>query len=277
MAQKELPEGGEMTFFEHLDALRPHVMRAVGSLLAITVLSFFFLRNFIIDHVLFGPASPGFVTNRLLARLGQLTGVEELAINQQMVHLVNTRMAGQFNLHMTVSLAAALVITVPYLLWELWRFVRPALSESERRGSNRFVTYVSVCFFAGIAFGYFIIAPITVSFLTGYRASESIANLIDVTSYLTTVITVSLACALVFQLPVLIYFLARMGIVNSGFLKKYRRHAIVLMVVLSAIITPPDLLSLVLVALPLILLYEFSIKIAIRMEKKRNSEAAAAG
>ena len=263
----------EMTFFEHLDALRPHLMRGIGALLLIAVVSFFF-KDIIIDHILFGPRSPDFVTNRILCRIGTALHLEGLCINQTEFSLINTRMAGQFNLHMTVSLVTAIVLTVPYLLWELWQFIKPALTYYERRKSNRFVAYVSLCFFAGMAFGYFIIAPLTVNFLTNYLASASIQNMIDVGSYLSTVIQVSLACALVFQLPVLVYFLARMGIVSSGFMRKYRKHDIVVMAIFSAIITPPDIFSQVLVCIPLIALYEGSIRIARNVERKKEAEEA---
>lgn len=271
MSKKAHSEESEMTFFEHLDALRPHLVRGVLALLIIAVASFFF-KEIIINHILFGPGSPDFATNKLLCKIGGILGIEALCINQTHFNIINTRMAGQFNLHMTVSIVTALVITVPYLMWELWQFIKPALSHQERRKSNLFVLYVSLCFFSGLAFGYFIIAPLTVNFLTGYRASEVITNMIDVTSYLSTVITVSIACALVFQLPILIYFLSRMGIITTAFLRKYRKHAIVVMLIFSAIITPPDLFSQILVAVPLIILYEFSIKIAYRNEKKKREE-----
>lgn len=263
-----------MTFFEHLDALRPHLVRGALALLAIAIATFFF-KDIIIDHILFGPSSPDFITNRLLCKAGELLKISGLCINQTALNIVNTRMAGQFNLHMTVSIVTGLVITIPYLTWELWRFIKPALSYYEQRKSSLFVLYVSLCFFAGLGFGYFIIAPLTVNFFTNYQASQNILNMIDVNSYLSTVITVSIACALVFQLPILVYFLSKMGIINSSFMKKYRKHAIIVMLIFSAIITPPDLFSQILVAVPLIVLYEFSIKIAIKNERKKWEENAA--
>ena len=276
MAKKDrsADEQAEMTFFEHLDALRPHLVRGA---LALLVVSFgaFFLKQFIIDYLLFGPAQPDFPSNRALTWLAGLVGSSDYEAGKVQFNIINTRMAGQFNLQITVSLVSGLIVTVPYLMWELWRFIRPGLTYYERRKTNLFVLYVSICFFVGLLFGYYVITPLAVNFLTGWIASPTIVNMIDAGSYLKTVITTSLACALVFQLPILIYFLTRMGIVTAAFLRKYRRHAIVLLAVLSALITPPDMLSMILVILPLIGLYEFSIKIAARVERKKREEEAA--
>lgn len=274
MSKKEQDEASEMTFFEHLDALRPHLVRGVFALLVVAIAAFL-LKEFIINNILFGPASPDFPANRALTWIGQLFGNSGYEAGATEFNIINTRMAGQFNLHITVSLVSALVVAVPYLTWELWRFIREGLTYYERRKAHWFVFYVSLCFFTGLAFGYFVITPLAVNFLTGYVASSTIVNMIDAGSYLKTVLSTSLACALIFQLPILIYFLTRMGIVSSAFLRKYRKHAIVVLAILSAVITPPDLMSMILVVLPLILLYELSIKIAGRVERKKREEEAA--
>ena len=269
--KSEVSESAEMTFFEHIDALRPHLVRGIIVLFVLAIAAFF-LRGVIIDHILFGPRDPDFVTNRLLALIGELLGLRDLPVSNAEFHIVNTRMAGQFNLHMMVSLVSGLIVTTPYIVWELWKFIKPALSSYERKRSNAFVFYVSLCFMAGLLFGYFVIAPITVNFLTGYVASDSITNMIDVGSYLSTVLGISLACGLLFELPMLIYFLAKMGVVNSRMLKKYRRHAIVVLLIIAAVITPPDIMSQIIVVIPLLLLYELSIKIATKVEEKKKSE-----
>ena len=263
----------EMTFFEHLDALRPHLVRGALALLVVSFVAFF-LNDFIIDYLLFGPAQPDFPSNRALTWLAELVGSGYEAGHVEF-NIINTRMAGQFNLQMTVSIVSGLIVTIPYLMWELWRFVRPGLTYYERRKTNLFVLYVSICFFTGLLFGYYVITPLAVNFLAGWVASPTIVNMIDSGSYLKTVITTSLACALIFQLPILIYFLTRMGIVSPAFLRKYRRHAIVILAVLSALITPPDMLSMILVILPLIGLYELSIRIAVRVERRKQEEEAA--
>lgn len=260
---------GEMTFFEHVEALRPHLVRGVLALLIVMVAAFLG-KKFVIDLILMGPQSPDFITNRLLCDISHwLLNDNTLCINQVKFNMVNTSLAGQFNLHMQVALVTAIVVAVPYLLWEIWRFVLPALTPYERRKSRMFVVYVSLCFFIGLCFGYFLIVPLSINFLAGYQASPDITNMIDVRSYLSTVLTVSLACAVVFQLPLLIYFLARMSLITSAFLKRYRRHAIVVLAILSAIITPPDLFSLVLVVIPLYGLYEYSIVVAKGVERRR--------
>ena len=151
-----------------------------------------------------------------------LAGIEFVPGIEHM-QLINTAMAGQFNLHLKISMVAAFCIGFPYLLWELWRFARPALTERELRGCRRFVFYVSAGFFAGLLFGYFVIAPLTIGFLSQYSVSEQVTNMIDVGSYLSTVLNVSIACAVVFQLPLLVYFLTRMGLVSPDFLRRYRR------------------------------------------------------
>lgn len=267
----------EMTFFEHIDALRPHLVRSVLVLLVIMV-GAFLAKGFIVDMVLMGPQLPDFPTNRFFCYISHaFIGDNSLCINQIRFNMINTSLGGQFNLHMQVALVTAIVIAVPYLLWEIWRFIRPALTDYERRKSSRFVYYVSLCFFVGLAFGYFLIVPLSINFLANYQVSQEIVNMIDVKSYLSTVLHVSLACAIVFQLPLLVYFLARMGIITSGFLKKYRRHAIVILAILSAIITPPDLFSLILVVIPLYGLYEYSIVLAAKVERKKAREEAEAG
>ncbi len=266
----------EMTFFEHVEALRPHLVRGVLALIVVMIAAFIGHR-FLIDSVLMAPASPEFVINRWLCQFSHwVMNNDSLCINQVRFNIVNTSLAGQFNLSMTVSLATAIVVAVPYLLWEIWRFVAPALTGFERRKSRMFVLYVSLCFFAGLLFGYFLIVPLSINFLAGFTASNDITNMIDVRSYLSTVLSVSIACAAVFQLPLLVYFVARMGLITSAFMKKYRRHAIVLLTILSAIITPPDLFSLILVVLPLYGLYEYSIVVAARVERKKAQEEAAA-
>lgn len=273
----EKPSGSEMTFFEHIEALRPHLMRASMALLVMIVAAFVG-KAFIIDVLLMGPQSADFPTNKFFCYMSHvLTNGDSLCINNLHFNLYNTALGGQFNLHMQVALVSAIAVAVPYLLWEVWRFISPALTPYERRKSRMFVLYGSLCFFAGLSFGYFVIAPLSVNFLSTYQASSEISNIIDIKSYLSTVINVSMACAVVFQLPLLVYFLARMGIVTSAFLRKYRRHAIILLAILSAIITPPDLFSLFLVILPLYGLYEYSIVLADKVEKKKAKDEAEQG
>ncbi|MBS4767111.1 twin-arginine translocase subunit TatC [Alistipes sp. kh20] len=277
-----------MTFFEHIDALRPHLVRGVMAIVVIGLVAFF-CKSFIIDTVLFGPQSPDFPTNRMLTWVGAqwahiaewINGVlgtsfdsnpETFRIANDRFSIINTSLSGQFNLHMKISLVTGIALAMPYALWEFWRFVRPALTPKEIDGTHWFVFCVSLCFFSGLLFGYYVMAPLSINFFANYQASAAITNMFDISDYLSTVIVVSLACAFMFELPLLIYFLTRMGLVSATFLRKYRRHAFVVLLVVAAIITPPDIFSLVLVILPLYGLYELSIKLASRTERNRSHE-----
>lgn len=213
-------------------------------------------------NCIMGPKSPDFITNELMYRLAEKTGSEVLKINQEPVTLINTSMAGQFNMHLLTAFYVALIVAIPYLLFELWLFVRPALTISERRSSTRFILYIVLCMAIGIAFGYFILAPLSVNFLTGYVVSSDISNMIDVSSYISLVANMVLVCAVIFELPVAVHFLSMTGLITAQFMKRYRRHAIVVLAIGAAIITPPDIMSMILVIIPLYLLYELSIKIA---------------
>ena len=241
------PESTEMTFFEHIDALRPHLVRGVMAIGVIGLVAFF-CKSFIIDTVLFGPQSPDFPTNRMLTWVGAQwahmaewlnsvlgtsfdTDPETFRIANDRFSIINTSLSGQFNLHMKISLLTGLAMAMPYTLWEFWRFVRPALTPKEIQGTHLFVFWVSLCFFGGLLFGYFVMAPLSINFFANYQASEFITNMFDISDYLTTVIIVSIACAFMFELPLLIYFLTRMGLVSAGFLRKYRRHAFVILLV----------------------------------------------
>ena len=209
-----------------------------------------------------GPQSPDFISNRAMFNLAEYMNSEVLKINQSPVTLINTTMAGQFNMHMMMAFYVALIVAIPYLLFELWLFVLPALSRRERRYSTLFILYIVVCMALGIAFGYYILSPLSVNFLTGYRVSDNITNMIDVGSYISLVANLVLVCAIIFELPVAVHFLSKTGLLTASFMKRYRRHAIVVLAIGAAIITPPDIMSMILVIIPLYLLYEMSIWIA---------------
>lgn len=280
-------ENDELDFWGHVAALRPHLVRSVLAVVLAGVAAFF-CKEWIIDRVLFGPRSAGFPTNRLLAVFGEALqslcagfsawtglplGFDAAAFDATNLdfRFVNTSLAGQFNLHMKISLLAGLAVAMPYVLWEFWRFVRPALTPRETAATQRFVLWVSLLFFGGLLFGYFIIVPLSVAFFINYEASPSIVNMIEAGQYLSMVAGVSLGSALLFQLPLLVHFLARMGLVTADLLRRYRRHAFVGLLVVAAVITPPDLFSLLLVVVPLCWLYELSIRIVARVEAKERS------
>ena len=178
-------------------------------------------------------------------------------------------MTGQFSMHLTSSMVVGLIVAFPYIFWEIWRFISPGLYSKERQAARGAVFYVSLLFFMGAAFGYFILAPLSINFLSNYQLDPSILNEFDITSYVTTLTMLVLASAIMFQLPVVIYFLSMSGLVTAAMLKTYRRHAIVGILILAAVITPPDVISQVLIAMPILVLYETGIQIAKRLEKKR--------
>ena len=255
-----------MTFGDHLDALRPHLLRSVAAFVVLLAAAFAF-KSVLVDDVLFGPADPDFPTNRMLDAAARLIGMPRPDAGEALT-LVSTSMAGQFNLHLKISFFAALILAFPYVVWELWRFVKPALRPDELRACRFLTLSVSACFFAGTAFGYAVIAPVTVGFLSRYDVSPAVVNMIDANSYLATVVNVTLACGLVFQLPLTVRFLARAGVVTAAFLRRCRRHAFLLLTLLAAIITPPDIVSTILIVMPLYGLYELGIAIAAGIERK---------
>jgi sec-independent protein translocase protein TatC len=266
-AKKVQPAQVEMSFWDHLDVLRFALMRSFAVIIVFAFLAFYF-TDFVYNIIILGPKNPDFISNRLFCQLGDLLSVSGLCINQTNFKLNNFEMGGQFRNNMMISLIAGLVIAMPYLLTELWVFIRPALTIKERKGVRGFVFITTFLFLLGISFGYFIITPLSIDFLSNWTLSPDIENTIKLDSYISMVVMIALSTGLVFQLPVLIYFLAKMGIVTPKFLKQYRKHAVVIIFILAAIITPPDVFSQFLVSFPLLLLYEISIMVARRVEKK---------
>ena len=264
----------EMSFLEHLEVMRWHLLRAIAAIVVMGLVAFVF-KGIVFDSIILAPKEPGFPTNRWLCQLGDLIGLKRICINQDPFDLQTVKMAEQFSMHIIVSLVAGLVVSFPYVFWEFWRFVVPALYEKEKSSARGAVFYISLLFILGVAFGYYIISPLSVNFLGNYKVSESVISAPTLRSYVQTVTSVVLASGIVFQLPVLVFFLSKAGLVTPEFLKKYRRHAIILIVTLSAIITPPDVFSQVLVALPLMLLYEIGISISRRIMREEETKQRA--
>jgi sec-independent protein translocase protein TatC len=262
----------EMTFLEHLEVLRWHLIRSLAVLFALSILAFIF-HEFIFDHIIIAPKSPGFITNDLLCRLARTINVDAICINRKPFQLININMSGQFTMHIMVSFIAGLLLAFPYVIFELWQFLKPALYEQERKYTSGAIFYISLLFFTGVLFGYFLIVPLTIHFLGSYQVSSQVLNQINLGSYISTISSVVLSSGLIFELPVLIFFLAKIGIVTHNFLKRYRRHAIIVILIVAAIITPPDVFSQTLVTIPLIALYEVSIIIAKKVTRARESLA----
>jgi len=263
------PEG-EMSFLEHLEVMRWHLVRSIAAIVILALVAFVF-KDIVFDKIILAPKEPPFPTNRWLCQLGEILGLQRICINQDPFSLQTVKMAEQFSMHIIVSLVAGIVIAFPYIFWEFWRFIIPALYDKEKQTASGAVFYTSLLFILGVAFGYYIIAPLSVNFLGNYKVSESVISAPTLRSYVQTITSVVLAAGLVFQLPILVYFLSKVGLVTPDFLKKYRRHSIILIVTMSAIITPPDVFSQILVAFPLMILYEIGIGISRRIIRQQEA------
>jgi sec-independent protein translocase protein TatC len=268
MSEKE--EDG-MSFLEHLEVLRWHLIRAVLAVFVFAIAAFVFY-DIIFDTILLAPKNVDFFTNRMFALVADYTGIDSLRINTTPFQIININMAGQFATHITVSLVIGLIAGFPYLFFEFWRFVRPALYSTEKKHASGSIFYTSFLFALGVSFGYYVITPLSVHFLGSYNVSSQVMNQINLTSYISTITSIVLASGIIFELPILIFFLSKIGLVSPEFLRKYRKHSIVLILILSAIITPPDIFSQVLVCLPLLVLYEVGIGISKRIQKQKAKE-----
>ena len=260
-------EPQEMSFIDHLEALRWHVIRAAASIVVFG-LAAFFSKDFIFHDIILAPSRPDFWSYRMWCKLGELVHAPEICIDKINFTLQSREMSSQFTTHMSVSFTIGLVLAFPYAFWELWRFIKPGLYPTERKNSRGAVFFVSILFLIGLLFGYYGAAPLSMNFLASYQVDPTISNEFDLNSYISTLTTMVFSCALMFELPMVIYFLAKAGLISSEFLAVFRRHAIVVIMVISAVVTPPDVLSMSLFAIPLYLLYEASIIIAKNVRKR---------
>jgi|TARA_B110000495_G_scaffold201194_1_gene218088 sec-independent protein translocase protein TatC len=260
----------DMSFLDHLEVLRWHLIRSGLAILFFSVLAFIF-KEIIFDVILLAPKDPNFLTYKVLCFISKNLGMgDALCIGESPFSLMNISMSGQFSAHITSSLYAGFIIAFPYVFWEFWRFITPALKDGETKLARGVVFFSSVLFMFGILFGYYVIAPLAINFLGSYQVSEIVSNQISLSSFVSTVTTVSFANGIIFELPMIVYFLTKFGLLTPEFMRKYRKHAMIVTLILSAIITPPDITSQVLVSFPLILLYELSIKISSKVIKNKN-------
>ncbi len=249
----------EMSFLQHLEELRWHLVRSSAAIFIFALIAFF-NKEFIFDKLILAPKNADFPTYKFLCLLGQKLHLDEsMCIKELSFTLINIDMSGQFSTHMSVSLYAGLVLAFPYVIWELWRFIKPGLHNHERKYANGIVFFTSLLFFMGVLFGYYVITPMSVNFLGTYQVSTLVANQISLGSFISTVTTLTLMTGVVFELPILVYFLTKIGVLTPDFMRHYRRHAIVVLLIIAAIITPPDVTSQILVTIPLMVLYEVSI------------------
>ncbi len=266
----------EMTFLEHLEELRWTIMRSVIAI-GVCMLGAFLAKDFVFDRIVLAPKSASFATYRGLCRVGQKVGMgDSLCMDDLQFSLQNISMSGQFFTHLMVSFVAGFIIAFPYILWEVWRFIAPGLHPTERGSLGGIVWFATFLFMAGVAFGYYMLAPLSIQFFGNYQVSESVQNAVALDSYISMITSVTLWTGIVFELPLLILFLTRAGIVEPKMLRAYRKHAFVAILVIAAILTPPDIVSQLIVSGPLMLLYEGSIFLSARtlrrMAVARNSD-----
>lgn len=259
---------GEMSFLDHLEELRWHLIRATLAVV-IAATGAFLAKGFIFDVLLFGPTKADFFTYEILCRLSTFVGIEGGFCFEDMPFTIQSRtMGGQFSAHIWTSITAGFIISFPYVLYEFWRFISPAMYNNERNTARGFIFISSVLFFLGVLFGYYLVTPLSINFLGKYQVSDVVLNEFDIGSYISLVRSSVVACGLIFELPIIIYFLTKIGLVTPEFLRKYRKFALVIVLIISAIITPPDILSQIIVAIPVLVLYEISIIIAKIVTKK---------
>lgn len=263
----------EMSFLDHLEDLRWHLIRAtLGIVIAATLAGIFY--KFIFDVIIFGPTNMNFPTYEGLCKVSKLIGIDDTTFCAEKFPFIiqNRTVAGQFSAHIWTSIYAGFIVAFPYVLYQLWSFISPGLKSSERKNSRGFLVIASLLFFTGVLFGYYIVTPLSINFLANYQISAQISNEFDISSVIAIVRSSAIASGFVFELPIIIYFLTKIGLVTPEFLRKYRKYALVIVLILSAIITPPDIASQVIVAIPILILYQVSIYISavvVRNQKRK--------
>ncbi len=262
----------EMSFLDHLEDLRWHLIRATLGIVIAGTVAFIFSRS-IFRVIIFGPLSMDFPTYSMLCKAATFLNIESSFCGEQLPMIIQNRtMAGQFSADIWTSITAGFIISFPYVLYQFWSFISPGLHEKERKYSRGFIFVASFLFFIGVLFGYFVVCPLSINFLANYNISDVVDNQIDISSYIALVRSTALASGIIFELPIIIYFLTKVGLVTPQFLRKYRKYALVIVLILSAIITPPDIASQIIVAIPVLILYQISIyisKVVVRRQQKK--------
>lgn len=256
----------EMSFLDHLEALRWHIIKAISSIVICAVVAYIY-SDFIWNSILLAPKSPDFWTSRMLVKITNLIGVQSAGLNQHPIQLINFNLSGQFMVDVWTAIIAGFIVSFPYVVYQFWSFIKPALYENERKYASGAVAVMSGLFLLGVLFGYYLIVPFSLDWLGSYSISTEVLNQINILSYISSVTSIVIAGGVSFELPVVVYFLSKVGLLTPTFLKKYRRHSYVVLLIIAAIITPPDVLSQTIVCIPLFILYELSIFISARVDK----------
>lgn len=257
-----------MSFLDHLEELRWHLIRSVVAIVVFSIAAFL-AKDLVWNTLILGPTKSDFLTYRFLCDIAERFNKPVLCFGDIPIDLIVTEITAQFTMHIKSSFIFGLILGFPYAFWEIWRFIKPGLHSNERKASRGVVFVVTMLFFLGVLFGYLVVTPISLNFLSNYQLDIAIQNQIKINSIIGLVSALTLACGLMFQLPMLAYILAKAGIVTPQLMRRFRKHAIVVILVLGAIITPPDITSQILIALPLTLLYEISILVAKRVVKRK--------
>lgn len=261
MIKSEEKEEKEMSFLDHLEELRWHLIRAAASIFVFALIAFV-SKDFVWHDLILGPSRPDFWSYRALCDLGAAINSELLCIEVLPFTIQSREMTGQFTMHITSSFIIGIICAFPYAFWEFWRFIGPGLYPKERNMTKGAVFFVSILFISGVLFGYYIVSPLSINFLSNYQVSPTILNEFDIKSYVSTLSMLVLACGIMFQLPIVVYFLSEAGFVTPALMKQYRRHAIVVILIISAILTPPEVISQILMSFPMLFLYQISIYIS---------------
>tara|TARA_R110000868_G_scaffold14457_2_gene67335 strand:+ start:3569 stop:4375 length:807 start_codon:yes stop_codon:yes gene_type:complete len=259
----------EMSFLDHLEDLRWLLVR---STVAIIIMAFFtyFISDYLFDVVIFGPTRASFFTYTFFCELSHSLGfADSICITEMPFIIQNTEMEGQVNVFIWICILAGFILSFPYILWEIWKFISPALYTNEKKNAKIFIFFSSLLFFLGVLFGYFVVIPMSVNFVATFTVSDVVKNQFTLDSYIGMVKTSVLASGLFFELPIIIYFLTKLGLVTPTFLRTYRKYAIVLVLIIAAIVTPPDVVSQTIVAIPMLLIYEASIWISVFVVKNK--------
>lgn len=256
----------EMSFLDHLEELRWHLIRAAAAIVILSVVALV-SKEFVFGTLILGPSRTDFFTYQMLCKLSDVTCIQDLPFIIQ-----SRKITGQFTMHIAASITVGLITAFPYVFWEIWRFIKPGLYASEQKTASGATFFVSLLFTLGVLFGYYVITPLSINFLSHYQVDPSVMNEFDITSYVSTVTMLTLVCGFMFQLPMVVLFLSRVGIVTPELMRYFRRHAMIVILAMAALLTPPDVISQFLISLPLFFLYEISIRISARVARKRERE-----
>jgi sec-independent protein translocase protein TatC len=266
--KSEVKRTDDMNFWEHLEELRKRILRALISVMA-GVIIVFAGGQWVFETIIYAPLNKDFVTYKFMCDLGKTLGMAGLCIDPPKLELITTKLGEVFFKQMQVAFVGGLLLATPFVFWQVWLFIKPGLMEEEKKAANGFVTICSALFIFGVLFGYFVIAPFAISFLANYKMGN-IGGQASLDDYVGFLSMLTLPIGLVFELPIIIYFLSKIGIVTPKLLKSYRKHMIVVLLLVAGIITPsPDLVSQLLVGVPLYLLYEIGIVVSARVYKKK--------